>query len=80
MILESLEIKMQQWGDNKGKYEGKAKFASEHGTVEVRISDGHAHRILSICSDAIVNEADKIAKAMIAPLIELPPPDFVRMK
>lgn len=81
MILKSLKIDLQTYGLNKGMYEGVAEFESEHGKVSVRIGDGHAHRILELCGDAIILESEKVAKAMIAPLIEMaPPPEFVRVK
>lgn len=66
---------------NKGQYEGKAEFESEGGSVAVRIGHGHAHRILEICSDSVVREAEKVATAMIAPLIEQQkePPEFIKI-
>ena len=81
LVLQTLNINMQTYGENKGQYIGTAKFQCDEGTVEVRIGHGHAHRILEICSDAIIRQAEKVADAMIAPLIEAEkqPPEFIKI-
>ena len=82
MILKNLRIELASYGPTKGQYEGRAEFESEQGSVTIRIGHGHAHRILDICSEAIVVEAKSVADAMIAPLIEAQaePPAFIQIK
>lgn len=48
---------------------GKAKFQSDHGEVEIRLSEDTAMKILAICASGIVEAAQAVAKDMTAEVL-----------
>ena len=70
MVLKGLHISRIDYGSDKGQYAGSAEFMNKNGEVKVRLTIAQAQAILNLCADAIVENAQQVASAMIAPMIE----------
>ena len=71
MILDSVKIERKSYGTNEGQYIGTVSFYGKDGSVTVKLPAEAAHEILKLCAANIIEEAGKVASAMIAPVIEL---------
>lgn len=69
MQLESLDVSLDKYGEHKGKYVGRAKFASSYGSVEVVLSPQVSTEVLKLCADALVANAKDMAQNMTAEVI-----------
>lgn len=78
MILKDLKVELKEYGPDKGQYVGAARFMGESGEVAVKLNPKQTLRILDLCANAVVAEASKVAEAMVAPLIEQEPPQFLK--
>lgn len=54
MRLKQLHINLDEYGDNKGKYTGKAIFQGQWGGVEVVLSPAVSQGVLRLCADALL--------------------------
>lgn len=71
MILESVKIEKKRWGADEGKYTGEASFSGNHGSVKVELPETAARQILELCAQNVITAANEVARAMVAPVIEL---------
>jgi hypothetical protein len=69
MILESLDLSLDQWGDNKGRYTGRAIFAGNKGKVQINLSPDTSDKVLKILASQLVEAAQETAKLMTAQII-----------
>lgn len=70
MILKSLNIELQGWGEDKGKHTGAIKFSGRDGEVSLRLDDKHCHEIFKVCSKAILENAREAASCLEKGIIE----------
>lgn len=70
MILQELKIEIGRWGENKGQYNGSAKFGDERGEVSLNLSPDHVNQIFQVCADGIIATAKRAASDMTANIIE----------
>lgn len=70
MILQKLEIGLEQWGENKGKYAGSAKFSGEAGTVILNLNQNHIEEIFRTCADSIIETSRAAARHLTHAVIE----------
>lgn len=70
MILVSLKIELQKWGDNKGKHIGEVVFANETGSVALQLDQYHCDRIFEICAHGLISVAKEAAQNMTCAVID----------
>lgn len=70
MRLQKLEIEMARWGDNEGKYQGRASFTSKNADVAIKVSPAMAQKIIDMCADALIEASHEMADVMRADIIE----------
>jgi hypothetical protein len=70
MILQKLEIEIERWGDNKGKYKGEAIFAGEAGSVSLNLTPKMCDQMFLICADGIMETAKEAASNLTHNVIE----------
>ena len=70
MQLQKLEIELERWGENKGKYKGVATFAGDIGSVVLNLTAVHCERIFLTCAEAIVDVASETANMLKTAVID----------
>ncbi|MFC4526386.1 hypothetical protein ISN76_13060 [Dyella halodurans] len=70
MILKQLDIRVIEWGDDKGKYKGTAKFGDDRGEVALNLSPDHIDEIFKVCAVGIIETARRAASDMTCAIIE----------
>lgn len=70
MILQKLEIELERWGVNKGKYTGCAKFSGEAGEVTLNLNSHHIEEIFRTCADSIIETSKAAARHLTHAVIE----------
>lgn len=73
MILESLEIQRQRWGDYNGQTIGKIKFSSPAGEISLALGPDHIIKILAICADSLVVVSQDVAKNLTSQILDQTP-------
>jgi hypothetical protein len=69
MILEYLNLEIDRWGENEGRYIGKAKFSGKGGKVEINLSPDTSDKILALLADQLVVAAQETASLLTAQVI-----------
>lgn len=68
-ILESIELKFQNWGENAGKYEGKIMFRNgEWESFSFKIRPDMAEKYIQLLSGDIVRSAESLGERLIESL------------
>ena len=70
MILESLNIDLEKYGKDKGKYLGTIAFTSETGKLAIKLTPEHCHQIFEICAEALIDQAKRASQIMTTQIIE----------
>lgn len=70
MILKSLYMSLDEYGPSKGRYTGKATFASPLGDVSINLSPTVSTQILRAVADQIVNSAQEVAAIMTSEVLD----------
>lgn len=70
MILQKLEIELARWGEEKGKYVGKAVFDGEAGSVALNLTPELCDKLFLICADGILTTAKEAAANLTCNVIE----------
>lgn len=70
MILTNLEIRLMEYGSNKGKHVGKATFSGEAGEVTLNLNDHHIEQIFKTCADSIVDTAKAAARHLTMTVVD----------
>lgn len=79
MQLTSLEIHLEDYGVNKGRYTGSAHFKGEYGGVDIVLHPDVSDAVLKLCADALVKNSRDLAEQLTAETLtqaagSLPPP------
>jgi hypothetical protein len=69
MILENIEISLEKWGENKGRYVGRARFAHQGGKIEINLLPDTADKVLTLLATQVVSAAQETAKMMASTVI-----------
>lgn len=69
MILENIEISLDKWGENKGRYVGRVKFGNEGGRIEINLTPDTSEKVLALLANQVVAAAQETAKMMAAQVI-----------
>ena len=70
MILQKLEIELNRWGDNKGKFTGKASFSGDAGDVTLNLNQDHIDEIFRTCAESIIETSKAAARHLTCTVIE----------
>lgn len=70
MILHKLEIRLIEYGENKGKHKGAATFSGETGTVILNLNQHHLEEMFKVCADSIIETSKAAARHMTMSVIE----------
>jgi hypothetical protein len=70
MILKELSIELGRWGDEKGKYTGKAHFSGKEGDVILNLNQHHIEEIFKVCADSIIETSRAAARHLTCAVIE----------
>ena len=70
MELESLYLRKEQYGTDKGKMTGTIEFASNGGKITLVLTSENSREILRICADRLVEQSREVALQMTASIIE----------
>jgi hypothetical protein len=70
MILQKLEIELERWGANKGKYTGSARFSGDAGDVTLNLNHDHIEEIFRTCADSIIETSKAAARHLTHAVIE----------
>lgn len=66
MQLQSLNIRLDEYGIHKGRYVGTADFKGQYGSVQVVIHPEASDAILKICAEALVRNSRELADTLTA--------------
>lgn len=66
MRLQKLEIELNRYGENKGKYTGVARFDGDRGSIALALNEQHCEEMFRICADGIVDVAKAAARMFVA--------------
>jgi len=70
MYLNKLEIERQRYGEQKGKYLGKAEFENEIGAISLNLTPELCDKLFDICADGIVEIAGEAANNLRMTVID----------
>jgi len=65
MRLTRLEIKLNVYGENEGKYTGVAQFTGDAGSVALNLNQHHCEQMFLVCADGIVDVAKAAARMFV---------------
>jgi hypothetical protein len=65
MKLLKLEIERKRWGEDEGKFVGKATFDGEAGTITLNLNEHHIEQMFLTCADGIVEVAKAAARMFV---------------
>ena len=65
MRLVKLEIELKQYGEDKGKYIGVARFDDKRGSIALNLNQHHCEQMFLVCADGIVDVAKAAAKMFV---------------
>ena len=68
--LRSLSVRLEEWGDNKGKYTGTVSFVGQTGSMDIVLGSELSEQCLRLCGDALVAHAKETAQNMTTAVIE----------
>lgn len=70
MILEKLNIRLMEYGDQKGQHVGEVTFAGKAGKVSLNLTPELCNRIFSVCADGLIATAKEAAVNMTCQVLE----------
>lgn len=70
MVLTELRISLRDYGPDKGKHIGYAKFSGDAGEVSLTLNQHHLDEIFRTCADSIIEVSKAAARHMTATVIE----------
>lgn len=73
MLFEGLEIKKENWGANKGKFVGRARFSSKNADVTINVTPEMIEKILELCAESLMETAHEMSEVMKGDIIEALP-------
>ena len=69
LTLESLQVSMNTYGQNEGKYTGTIHFKGQYGAIELVLAPSISEHVLALCADALVENAKDVANNLTAAII-----------
>lgn len=70
MRLTDLNITLNNYGRDKGKYTGKAEFTDKAGDVALNLNEEACEKIFAICADGVISVAKEAATNLVCNVIE----------
>ena len=70
MIVKNLELRLTEYGDDKGKLKGKVEFVGVLGGVTLAIDADKAAKIITILAEEMVATAQDVAGMMVGQIID----------
>ena len=70
MKLTDLNITLNKYGRDKGKYTGKIEFTDKAGDVGLNLNEEACEKIFAICADGILDVAKEAASNLVCNVIE----------
>lgn len=70
MKLQELNIELQRWGEDEGKYKGKIKYLGDKGSVEMQLSPKVSDALLLCIGDVITKFATESTNQVRDSLIQ----------
>lgn len=70
MILTSLQIRLMDYGPQKGCHVGEATFSGAAGKVTLNLNEHHLEEIFRTCADSIIEVSRAAARHMTARVIQ----------
>ena len=70
MRLKSMEIKREDWGENKGKFIGSIRYTGEHANIDLKLNDEQIQSIFAIVADRMIEVSKEAAKELTCDIIE----------
>jgi len=71
MRMIKLQVEMETYGKNKGKYEGRVFFENNFkASIQIPLNDTISRRVLDICADELVQASKSAAEIITAQVIE----------
>jgi hypothetical protein len=61
MILRSLTLERKTWGQDEGKFTGKASFTGPHADIAINLGPDHVRSILDMCADQLIETTRQVA-------------------
>lgn len=63
--IKRIDLRLNDWGVNKGKLTGEIALVNEHGEISITIDPAKAEQIIRILAPALVATAQDTARMMI---------------
>lgn len=70
MRLLKLRIGLQTYGDDAGKYVGKAEFSDGKNDIHIYLTPEHCDQIFAVCADSIISVSKAAAHELRCAIIE----------
>tara|TARA_R100001244_G_scaffold128947_1_gene100059 strand:- start:249 stop:503 length:255 start_codon:yes stop_codon:yes gene_type:complete len=70
MILDSLRIRRVTYGDDAGQYKGEIEVIGKNGKIIFNTDRELSKKILSACSEVMVESVKEVAELLTAEVIE----------
>lgn len=68
--MTHLHVNFMEYGPHVGKYTGSVGFRGQYGTVDIVLSPSLSEKVLTLCADALVENAKEVASDLTAQIIE----------
>ena len=73
MQLKRLTLERPEYGKNKGKLIGAVTFSDSDTETSLRLNEEQAAQILTLCAEALVENAKQMSEIMVSRLLEQAP-------
>lgn len=79
MKLKSLEIVMNEWGPDKGKYTGKIRVEGDAGSVAISLNPETCAKLFAVVAGGIVQCAKEVAEQLTVECVAALPSDTLKI-
>lgn len=77
--LKKLSIELQEWGSDKGKFNGEISYIGENGKVTITLSPTDCEKLLPVIAQGIVSASKEVAKDLTAEALASLPNDSIKI-
>jgi hypothetical protein len=70
LVLHSLNISLDTYGENKGEYKGTVNFVGQYSSIEIRLDPKLSKDVLEACKDSLLEYSKKMAENLNANILE----------
>ena len=67
--LTTINISLQTYGPNEGKYTGEVRFKGVYGAVEIVLSPSISEKILALCAEGLMQNTRELAETLTANIL-----------